>query len=792
MSMSATATRAPRAASRVAVAAPMPRAAPVTRAALPSSRSRSVMGVVIEQSRRGVRYSAPQSAHEESERMSEMEQQVSPPPIVRGEPVEVSDGVFVIPDGRVPLVPNVGFVVGTRAVLVVDTGMSLDSAAYVLGHAKRLADGKPLYLTVTHFHPEHGFGAQVFADEATIVYNREQRDELRLKGAGYIEMFKGIFGPHVVTALEGVELIDPHEVYDGETEIDLGGHVVTLRTFGRAHTGGDQVVLVDGRVLFGGDLFETRMFPIVPYFPPDDVDVDGSAWIAVLDELLALDARGRRPGPRRGDGRDADPRRARLPRLRPRRGGAAQGGAERPRTRRSPRSSRRRSRAGPSGRTRSGSASPCAASTPRPDDRRARERRGPAESLSRRGRGGATRAARRVRRVRERQLEPGRAARDRSAASSGCGRACREAGFEQVRTFPTSGNPVVLATLAEPGRGRADDPHVRALRRTARRPGGVADAAVRARDPRRPHVRARDVRQQGADRGQPERGARLPRARRVGAVQPRLRDRGRRGANRRAAGRVLARPRRPARGGRAARRRLVDARARRARRHDRGARHGRARLLRHDRALEPPLRHLRRRRPERRERARATAGEPARRERPRGRGGLLRPGRRDEQHRARALGGLRARPRRLSRGDRQPLPQRRDAVHAARAGLVAADARDQRRLGRLPRRGDPHDRAGDGTREDHLPAGGRAGPAAGHRPDRASTCGCTPRPAPSSSSRARWREPPRSRCRPTRPPCARRPARSRPSGAARRSSAARASRCPRPRSWRATPGATPS
>lgn len=221
--------------------------------------------------------------------MSEMEQQVSPPPIVRGEPVEVSEGVFVIPDGRVPLVPNVGFVVGTRAVLVVDTGMSLDSAAYVLGHAKRLADGKPLYLTVTHFHPEHGFGAQVFADEATIVYNREQRDELRQKGAGYIEMFKGIFGPHVVTALEGVELIDPHEVYDGETEIDLGGHVVTLRTFGRAHTGGDQVVLVDGRVLFGGDLFETRMFPIVPYFPPDDVDVDGSAWIAVLDKLLALD-----------------------------------------------------------------------------------------------------------------------------------------------------------------------------------------------------------------------------------------------------------------------------------------------------------------------------------------------------------------------------------------------------------------------------------------------------------------------------------------------------------------------
>ena len=61
-----------------------------------------------------------------------------------------------------------------------------------------------------------------------------------------------------------------------------------LRTLGRAHTGGDQVVLVDDSVLFGGDLFETRMFPIVPYFPPDDADVDGDRWIEVLDELAAL------------------------------------------------------------------------------------------------------------------------------------------------------------------------------------------------------------------------------------------------------------------------------------------------------------------------------------------------------------------------------------------------------------------------------------------------------------------------------------------------------------------------
>ena len=219
--------------------------------------------------------------------MSETEQPAPPPPIVRGEPVEVADGVHVIPDGRVPLVPNVGFVVGASAVLVIDTGMGRASAEHVLAHAQRLAAGKPLFLTITHFHPEHGFGAKAFAGAATIVYNRAQRDELRRKGPGYIEMFKG-FGPTVATELETVELLDPQVTYEGELEIDLGGHVAVLRSWGLAHTGADQVVLIDGRVLFGGDLFETRMFPIFPYFPPDDVDVDGSLWIAVLEELLAL------------------------------------------------------------------------------------------------------------------------------------------------------------------------------------------------------------------------------------------------------------------------------------------------------------------------------------------------------------------------------------------------------------------------------------------------------------------------------------------------------------------------
>jgi glyoxylase-like metal-dependent hydrolase (beta-lactamase superfamily II) len=209
----------------------------------------------------------------------------APPPVVQGEPVELADGIFVIPDRRVDLVPNIGIVVGTQAALVIDSGLGPRNGAYVLEQAKRLAGDRQLYLTITHFHPEHGFGAEAFKGSATIVYNRAQRDELGRKGAGYIELFKGLIADLGPT-LDEVTFVDPDVTYDGQAEIDLGGHRAVLRSVGPAHSAGDQTVFIDDRVLFAGDLLETRMFAIFPYFPPLDTDVKGTRWIGVLDEMI--------------------------------------------------------------------------------------------------------------------------------------------------------------------------------------------------------------------------------------------------------------------------------------------------------------------------------------------------------------------------------------------------------------------------------------------------------------------------------------------------------------------------
>lgn len=201
---------------------------------------------------------------------------------------EVSQGVYVIEDRKhLFLVPNITIIVGQNAALIVDTGLGTASGEQVLKAARKLAGKRKLYLTITHFHPEHGFGAQVFQGQATLIYNRAQRDELLKKGPEFRNLFADKLD--VAKAMKDIRLVTPEVVYDTEAEIDLGGRVVKLNYYGPAHTLGDQVISVPAQgIVILGDLLETDSFPIMPWFPDlADTDVDPLNWREIFRKVLA-------------------------------------------------------------------------------------------------------------------------------------------------------------------------------------------------------------------------------------------------------------------------------------------------------------------------------------------------------------------------------------------------------------------------------------------------------------------------------------------------------------------------
>jgi glyoxylase-like metal-dependent hydrolase (beta-lactamase superfamily II) len=215
-----------------------------------------------------------------------------PSPIVDARfPCRIADGIWLIPDKRIFLVPNIGVIEGSKSVLVIDSGLTPGSGRSVLDAARSIAGKRELILTVTHAHPEHTFGAQAFKDEARIYYNRLQRDYLVHSGQKLLEGFRKILPADRVHLIEDVRITPADDAYDGSrSTLDLGGRIVEFETWDTAHSPGDQIIKIpDAGVIFVGDLIEERMFPIVPFFPPliTAAEIDVHKWQTALSTIEA-------------------------------------------------------------------------------------------------------------------------------------------------------------------------------------------------------------------------------------------------------------------------------------------------------------------------------------------------------------------------------------------------------------------------------------------------------------------------------------------------------------------------
>jgi len=202
-------------------------------------------------------------------------------PILGEDTVKVSEHVWAIMG-----FPNIGIVVGRSATLVVDTGLGPRNGATIAKVAKKLAPQNKLYLTTTHFHPEHAAGEPGFPAGTILIRDKVQQDEMDQHGVEMINMFAGR-SEQQKELLANVKLRAPDETFDKEKKLDLGGGVTArLLWFGGAHTKGDELTFVEpDKTLISGDVVQNKVVPNI--FGAGGTP---ASWIAVLDQVARLGA----------------------------------------------------------------------------------------------------------------------------------------------------------------------------------------------------------------------------------------------------------------------------------------------------------------------------------------------------------------------------------------------------------------------------------------------------------------------------------------------------------------------
>ena len=182
--------------------------------------------------------------------------------------------------------PNIAIVVGSRATLVVDTGMGAKNGATIARVAAKLAPGNNrLYLTTTHFHPEHAAGEPGFPAGTILIRDAAQQQEMEKHGQEMIDMFSARSAENKALLAGGV-LRAPDVTFTQEADVDLGGVTARLLWYGGAHTKGDELTFVEpDRTLVSGDVVQNKTMP--------NIFGDGgtpATWLAVLDKVEGLNA----------------------------------------------------------------------------------------------------------------------------------------------------------------------------------------------------------------------------------------------------------------------------------------------------------------------------------------------------------------------------------------------------------------------------------------------------------------------------------------------------------------------
>jgi len=186
---------------------------------------------------------------------------------------------------------NLGFVVGTEAVAVIDSGYTPDMARAMLRQIRALTPLPARYVINTNSQPHRFMGNAVFREEgAHILAVTEAAERMQNEGAMFAASIAGILElPAEIPVPQAPDLLI--DATDSKT-LELGGGVtIKVEHYGRTHTRGTLIVQVEpDQTVYAGDiLYGGRLLAILP-------DSHVGDWIAAFEQLQALQAKQYVPG----------------------------------------------------------------------------------------------------------------------------------------------------------------------------------------------------------------------------------------------------------------------------------------------------------------------------------------------------------------------------------------------------------------------------------------------------------------------------------------------------------------
>ncbi|WP_024328552.1 MBL fold metallo-hydrolase [Thioalkalivibrio sp. ALR17-21] len=180
---------------------------------------------------------------------------------------------------------NAGFVVTDEGVVVYDALGTPALGFEMIRRIREVTDQPIRYVIAGHYHADHIYGLQAFADhtEARIIGQRRAEDYLRGPGAeSRLQQRRGVLYPWVD---EDTQVIPPDELFDDEYAIELGGKTFRLLHAGPAHSPDDVIMVVeeDGVVFAGDIVFDGR----IPFLGDDALD--SGNWVNRLEQVEAME-----------------------------------------------------------------------------------------------------------------------------------------------------------------------------------------------------------------------------------------------------------------------------------------------------------------------------------------------------------------------------------------------------------------------------------------------------------------------------------------------------------------------